>query len=277
LVNVLISVDMEGIAGIASMTHCEPGGLDYPTSRALMTSEANAAVEGAFEGGATSVVVNDSHGANSCGNLLIEQLDQRAQYIVGSPKPLVMMQGLSAEIGVVLFVGYHAGSGAPAGVLSHTISDFAEVRVCGHPVTEAEVNALIAASDGVPVGLVTGDDVICAVSEKALPGVITVPVKTAIGRNAARSLHPALARDKVRAGASRAVTAALAGALQPISLPDELILEVDLRPPGAAEIAILVPGTERIGPDTVRRRIASPREMIDVIMLWAQLTSDPGR
>jgi len=205
-VDVLISVDMEGVAGIAARQQIHPGGRDYPMARALMTAEANAAVAGAFDGGATSVVVNDSHG--SADNLLCEQLDHRADLVFGDPKPLDMVQEVTPQTGVVLFVGYHAGAASPTGVLAHTYSGgaFADVRLNGISISEAELNALIAASVGVPIGLVTGDDAICAVAERTFPGVVTVSVKTALGRTAARSIHPTAARDAITAGAALAVT-----------------------------------------------------------------------
>jgi D-amino peptidase len=272
-VDVLISVDLEGVAGIATRQQIHPGGRDYPAARALMTAEANAAVAGAFDGGATSVVVNDSHGPMD--NLLGEQLDQRADYVVGDPKPLDMVQEVTPQTGVVLFVGYHAGAADPAGVLAHTYNGggFADVRLNGRSVSEAELNALIAAAAGVPIGLVTGDDVICAVAEKAFPGVVTVTVKTALGRTAARSKHPAAARKAIAAGAKRAVASAAAGAIRPVAVPAELVIEAELRPNGAAEIAALVPGTERAGSRAVRFRAASPREAMDVLNVWSALTS----
>ena len=49
--DVLISVDMEGVAGIAARQQIHAGGQDYPMARALMIAEANAAVAGAFDGG----------------------------------------------------------------------------------------------------------------------------------------------------------------------------------------------------------------------------------
>jgi D-aminopeptidase len=61
--DVLISVDMEGVAGIATRQQTSPDGRDYPIARALMTAEANAAIAGAFDGGATSVVVNRGRAA----------------------------------------------------------------------------------------------------------------------------------------------------------------------------------------------------------------------
>ncbi len=271
LVDVLISVDMEGVAGVATRQQIRPDGRDYPIARALMTAEANAAVAGAFDGGATSVVVNDSHGPMD--NLLGEQLDPRAEYVVGDPKPLDMVQEVTPQTGVVLFVGYHAGAADPSGVLAHTYSGaaFADVRLNGRPVSEAELNALMAAAVGVPVGLVTGDDVICAVAEKAFPGVITVPVKTALGRTAARSKHPAAARRAITAGAARAVEGAASGAIRPVPVPDDLAIEADLRLSGAAELAALVPGTERAGASTVRYQAASPRLAMDVLVVWSTL------
>jgi D-amino peptidase len=272
-VDVLISVDMEGVAGVATRRQVMPGEADYPVGRALMTAEANAAVAGAFDGGATSVVVNDSHGPMD--NLLGEELDPRADYVVGSPKPLEMVQEATPGTGVALFVGYHAGAGDPAGVLAHTYSSaaFADVRLNGWPVTEAELNGLILATAGVPVGLVSGDDVICGVAERALPGVVAVAVKTALGRTAARSRHPAAARDAIRAGAARAVAKATSGALRPAAIPSELMVEAELRPHGAAELAARVPGTTRVGDRTVRRAMADPREMLDVLVVWSALTS----
>jgi D-amino peptidase len=271
-VDVLISVDMEGVAGIATRQQTLPGGRDYPIARALMTAEANAAIAGAFDGGATSVVVNDSHGPMD--NLLAEQLDQRADYVVGDPRPLDMIQEMTPQTGVVLFVGYHVGAADPAGVLAHTYSGvFADVRLNGRSISEAELNALIAATAGVPVGLVTGDDVICAIAEKTFPGVVTVPVKTALGRTAARSRHPVAAREAIAAGAARAVASAASGGIRPVAIPDELLIEAELRHGGAVEMAARVPGTERLGARTVRYRAAGPRVAMDVLIVWYTLTS----
>src|SRR5207244_7753166 len=110
---------------------------------------------GAFDGGAASVVVNDSHG--DMYNLLPEKLDPRAELIIGSPKPLSMMQGFGPDFGAALFVGYHAAAGTQAAVLDHTYSGrlIYEVRLNGEPDTEAELNAVLAGTYGVPVGVVS--------------------------------------------------------------------------------------------------------------------------
>lgn len=61
---VYITVDIEGIAGIVDFSQGDTaGGADFMHGQRLMSLEANAAVEGALEGGATEVVVNDGHAA----------------------------------------------------------------------------------------------------------------------------------------------------------------------------------------------------------------------
>ena len=59
---VLISTDIEGVAGVVSPQQTRAGNPEYERARLLMTHEANAAIAGAFDGGATEVLVNDSHG-----------------------------------------------------------------------------------------------------------------------------------------------------------------------------------------------------------------------
>src|SRR4051812_37800679 len=190
---VFISVDMEGVAGVATVDQIVRGGTGYPRAQELMTEEANAAIRGAFSGGATEVLVNDSHGTMD--NLLHDLLDPRARVVFGAPRPSCMVQGITRDDDLAVFVGYHAAAGAD-GVLAHTFSsNFTELRVNGAPMTEAEVNALYAASYGVPVAVVTGDDQICGVATKAFPGVSAVEVKRATGWSATDSLQPQAARE----------------------------------------------------------------------------------
>ena len=59
---IFISADIEGVAGVVVPQHGAPGNPEYERARRLMTQEVNAAIAGAFEGGATEVLVNDSHG-----------------------------------------------------------------------------------------------------------------------------------------------------------------------------------------------------------------------
>ena len=58
---VLISADAEGVTGITNTSELLIGRPYFEFMRTMMTDDVNAAVDGAFAGGATSVVVNDAH------------------------------------------------------------------------------------------------------------------------------------------------------------------------------------------------------------------------
>ena len=248
--DVFVSVDMEGVAGVTTARHVTRSTDDYPFARDLMIEEANAAVAGAFDGGATHVVVSDSH--SDMGNLLAGRMDPRAQLVVGTPKlPWSMMTGIRDGFACALFVGYHAGAGVEAAVMDHTFTGaFADVRVNGEPWNETHLNAALAGTFGVPVGLVTGDDKCCEQAEKRLPGVRTVAVKTAIGRHVASNVSPELARAKIRLAATETVREA--ANLEAFVPPGPFVFEVDLADTAMTDLASLPPGTERIGPRTVR-------------------------
>ena len=131
---IYISVDMEGLAGVAH-PHQVVFGLngidrtDYDRSRALMAGETNAAIDAAFERGATEVVVNDSHWQMR--NLRAEDLHDGARLIIGD-KPFSMTQGIGGPgdgaFDGAAFIGYHAGAGHPTGVIAHTYSSADRAR-----------------------------------------------------------------------------------------------------------------------------------------------------
>ena len=266
---VFISVDMEGVAGVATFDQIIRGGTGYARAQELMTAEANAAIRGAFAAGASEVLVNDSHGTMD--NLLHDRLDPRARLVFGAPRPSCMVQGLSAGDSVAIFVGYHAAAGAP-GVLAHTFSsNFTELRVNDAPMTEAEVNGLYASSLGVPVGVVTGDDEICDVARKAFAGVTTVEVKRAGGFSTTDSLAPEAARAAIEAAVQSAVGDV--ASLRSLPVPDELVLEVDFASQLMADFAACVPRTERLAARTLRGQVDTVDDLLKLVMAWYYLAA----
>ncbi|MEU7832336.1 M55 family metallopeptidase [Nonomuraea sp. NPDC049129] len=97
---VLVSVDMEGIAGVVDGDDVIPGHSEYERNRKLLTAEASAAVRGVhpYEAGA-QVLVTEAHARFR--NLLPELLDRRAELLRGAPKPGGMMAGLADSIDAV--------------------------------------------------------------------------------------------------------------------------------------------------------------------------------
>ena len=248
---VLVSADMEGVSGVVHPDDVQPGTASYAEFRHVMTADVNAAVDGLFEGGATAVVVNDAH--YSMRNLVVAELDPRVTYIRGSQKPLGMLEGLLdvsglAAVDALAFVGYHSAAGQP-GILAHTHlgGSIVEVRLGGEPTSEGRMNALVAAEAGVPLVLVTGDDVTCADARGYAPGVRTAEVKRAVTRYTGEVLPPARAQEVIR---SEAVLA-LAGLSAPPVPGGPFRVEVDLDAAHLAVAAERLPGVTRADSRTV--------------------------
>jgi D-amino peptidase len=253
---IYLSVDMEGLAGVAHPHQVSFGPsvdrADYDRSRALMAAEANAAIEAALNQGATEVVVNDSHWQMR--NLRAEDLIAGSRLILGD-KPLSMTQGIGeegdGEFDGAAFVGYHAGAGSMNGVIAHTYSSATvqELRVHGIRHNEAGINAIRLGHFGVPVILVAGDDALAAEVEELLPWAERVVVKRAIGYSVADSMTPLAAQDEIRAGMASAIRRL--DEMKPYRPKLPLKGEVDFRLPGMAAHAAVLPGVERSGPRTV--------------------------
>jgi D-amino peptidase len=184
-----------------------------------------------------------------------------------------MMQGLDDSFGACLFISYHGSVGSPAG-LSHTYNPRAvtEARLDGRVTGEAGINALVAAHYGVPVVLVTGDNVACAETAELIPGIRAAVVKQHVSRAAADSMHPVLARQLIREQARAAVAAAVAaagGAAPPPLEPG--VLEVTVRHTDIAEAAGWVRGVDRTGPRELRiqgpDRLGTYRAFCSAILL----------
>ena len=248
-----MSADMEGVAGVVDWDQCRVGAPAQAEGARLLLGEVNAAIEGALAGGATEVVVNDSHGLMA--NLAPDLLAGRASYLSGRHKPDYMMQGLDASYDAALLVGYHGSMPLPS-VLSHTYNPRAvsDARIGGARAGESGINALAGAAHGVPFVLVTGDQHVGPEAEPFCPGIRAAVVKESLSREAARSLHPEAAREVVRAAAAEAV--ADAGSVAPPRVPGDL--EVDLLTADMVEQACLVRGVERTGERTVTVATAEP-------------------
>lgn len=248
-----ISFDMEGVAGIVDWEQCRPsGGARYAIGCQLMLDEVNAAIEGALAGGATEVVLNDSHG--SMANLDPRLVAGGASYIAGRHKPMYMMEGLDDTVDAAFLVGYHGSISGRPSTLSHTYNPevFSGARVNGVEVGESGINALVAEHYGVPIAFVSGDPVTWAETEAFAPGAVNVVTKESITRFSAANLHPAESCRRIRAGAEEAVRRVAAGTVGTPGITRPARLELDVQTGDMAEVATWARGVERVGERTVR-------------------------
>ena len=202
---VLLSVDMEGVAGTVTDAQLLPGKFEYERFRRFMTMETLAAIEGAKQAGATEIVVADAHGSGE--NLLIEEFPANVRIVRGEPRHLYMVGGLDSSFDAVMLIGYHASTHNVSGVRAHTFSSgrLSRVAVNGIPVTEGAWAAAIAGHLGVPVVFVSGDDAAIAEVRSGIGMIEAVETKRTLGFHAAETLTPEAAQILIHDGAAKAL------------------------------------------------------------------------
>ena len=249
---VFISIAMEGCSGIVSRQETAPTGDFYKEARHWMCWDANAAIEGCLEAGATDIVV---YGSTNGMEIPWDQIHPKAKLMRSdvnvSSFSFYGLAGLDETFDVVFFLGQHASHGDPKGVISNSlVRPFRDVHINGQRVGEVEIWTALAGHFGVPVGLLTGDDVICEHAKSWLPQIETAVVKYAIDTYAARCLPTDEAHKLIREAACRATKAV--PQLNPFCFKPPVNVEIDLVMPNAAARVALIPGTERVGGTKVK-------------------------
>lgn len=246
---VYISADIEGIGCIVRQEQSSPGGREFAWARKMMTEEVNAAARGALDAGATEVVVADAHNVGL--NLIPEDLDERISIVMGSPRPLSMMEGVKAGFDAAFLVGYHGMAGTMDSTIVHIfMGRIAEVRANDLPIGEIGISAALAGYYDVPVALVTGDENTVAEANKLLNGIEAVAVKKGIGAYAALCLSPKRSRHLIYEGAKKAMSRQKDW--RPFRIEGAVDLQVGFTTASAADRAEHIPGVERIDGRTVR-------------------------
>jgi D-amino peptidase len=236
---VYISVDMEGISGVTRWQDVITSGQDYQRARSWMTQDVNAAIAGARLAGATDFVVEENHGVEMLCNLLLDEIDLEAEVVRGIPRRgTTTAAALDDSFDAMFLVGHHPKAGERVGIGAHTISyeRYKAVRVNDRPVGEGEIFATMAAQQGVPTALITGDDIVTAEMAKVCPGIETVVVKTALSRTGGRIIPPRRAQRLIREGARRATGRVRKGEITTIDVTPPFDVEVELREPLQPEI-----------------------------------------
>ena len=249
---VLISVDMEGVAGVVTDAQLGPEGFEYARFRDFMTKEAVAAVEASRAAGATEIVVADAHGNGQ--NLLIDQFANDVRIIRSWPRKLSMVAGVDQSVDAVIFIGYHAGTNNTTGVRAHTFSSATLTRVAlnGVNVTEGSWNAAIAGHFGVPVIMISGDDAAIAEVRQAVGNIEAAETKRTLGFHSANTLTPLASADLIR----RQVAAAFArrDQFKPYRITGPVTVDVSFKNYMPSELLAYLPMFERTDSHSVRFR-----------------------
>lgn len=245
---VYISVDIEGVAGIAHWDEARKPTQDYPEFQERMTAEAVAAAEGALAAGATEIWFKDAHGTGR--NILAERLPRQASLVRGwSGHPYDMLQELDESFDAVAMVGWHGPASHGNNPLSHTLSlRYAEVLLNGELCSEYLLHAHIATLTNTPVVFVSGDSGMCEIAKATNPKIHSVVTNVGQGESVV-SIQPALARERITETIETALRSDLSAHTQPSA--NYYRLEIRFNHHGVAYQKSFYPGATLEGFDRV--------------------------
>jgi len=256
---VLIIFDMEGVSGVTDndstdFAHPEK----YAVGRQFLTDDVNAAVNGLIAGGAGSILVQDGHGSgNSEGpDILLDRLDPRASFDFRNYPFDPYSTGLDGSIDAIVCVGMHARAGTN-GFIAHTDTIGIRYKINDVEFTETHIVALSAARWGIPVIMVSGDDVLESQLKFDFPQMEYATVKIARGHNSAVAFSPPEVSRRIESAARNAMVKFLAGGFHPYYLPPPYNFLLTFGDYLQAENAAIFPGVSRVGESSVQYQTAA--------------------
>ena len=247
--NVYIVIDMEGVAGVTHGSMIRTGHVEWrDRGTRLMTAEVNAAIEGAYLGGATSVLVKDGHDSGQ--NIRREDLDPRAELVSGNSVTVGLMPGIDSTFDKLFLMGFHAKMGTRFAQFDHTISTatISNLSINNIVVGEIGIYGMYAGLRGVSVALTTGDGPAVDESQDLFGAHEGVRVKQGLGRFAVRTFNPAQVLTQITEGAKNAMD----NGAPPIEVSLPVTISIDFLRSAEADMAEMVPGCVRSSARTVQ-------------------------
>ena len=215
--NVFLLTDMEGIAGIDSISDLERENECFEKSVEKLARSINLAIDACFAGGAERVYWLDGHGGGN--NVSPDKIDTRAVKCTVEEWHTLLQNG---EIDCQISLGDHARAGTVGGFLDHTISSkkYFCIKHNGREMSEFALQATFCAKFGVPIVAVIGDRTACLQAREYVPDVFLGAVKEATCRNLATTYPDAdlILRDTVIEAIHRYQSVSLIDFCEPITV-----------------------------------------------------------
>ncbi|QOR95119.1 M55 family metallopeptidase [Thermosphaera chiliense] len=266
-----ISLDVEGLPGVSSLTMLNPWSSQFERTVRVATKIVNTLIEELSNNGFSEIIVADSHGLMT--NLDYSEIKGNAKIIQGYPRPLSMVTTLDSTFNASIFIGYHSAAGTVHGILDHTMSGrtFSEIRVNGVRASEFLLNGLYSSENNVPVALVAGDEYLEAEVNSFSPGTVFVPLKKGVSRYSAINPSIEIIIDQLRHRVREAVKRLSEGKIGLISLGKPYVVETVFRDSLIADVVESYDKFQRLNAYTVRFVAENARELIGLIELLAMV------
>jgi len=245
---ILIIYDMEGVSGVVAPPYERYGAKEYPQGRESLTADVNAAVRGLKAGGAGAIWVEDGHGSGNSEepDILVDKLDRGATFDFRDRPYDPYSTGIDGSINAIVCIGMHARA-RTQGFMAHTDTFDVAWNVNGVDFTETHIVAISAARWGIPVIMVSGDNVLAEQLPPDFPDLEYAVVKTARGLSAADAVPRGEADQRIEAAAQRAMEKYLGGKFRPYYLPPPYDFRLSFRTSDEAGRAAQTRGVSRDG------------------------------
>ena len=158
---VLVIFDGEGISGTLNPSYAMYGKAEYEQFRESLTADVNAAIRGLKSGGAGAIVVEDGHGSGNDQepDILLSKMDKQGTLEFRDRPFDSYSTGIDGSFAAIVLVGQHARA-RTNGFMAHTYTFDVAWKVNGVDFTETHIAAMFGAGWGIPVIMVSGDNVL---------------------------------------------------------------------------------------------------------------------
>lgn len=261
--NIYIETDLEGTSGIDNIWQVSDTDSDmYHFSLERLMLDINAAIAGAFDGGADMVYVSDGHGTGK--NFIDDMLDTRAIKVTHPHGGVLDFNTIDA----IMQVGVHAMAGTLNAFLDHTQSSLAwhDYIVNGRKCGEIAQSAIHAGAYNAPCVMVSGDEAACVEAKQFFGNIECAVVKYAMGRNNAKSIDLDEALVRIYNAAKNGM--ALINKIKPYKpiMPIEVILEYNRSDYCDQRINQPNSNVERLDARTVRKVVHEIKSFHDILI-----------
>jgi len=185
--------------------------------------------------------------------LLVDKMDPHAHFDFRDRDFDPYDTGIDGSVDGIVCIGMHARANTD-GYEAHTVTDRISYRINGVDFTETHIVALSAGRWGIPVIMVSGDNVLSEQLKPDFPELEYAAVKTAKSRSLAEPLPSTEATRRIEEAAKRAMEKLLKGAYRPFYLPPPYDFQLGFQNWQQASGAATAPGVLHDGETGVRYR-----------------------
>lgn len=254
---VLLLYDMEGITGAVQPTDVNAGSPTYQATRESLVEDVNAAIRGLLAAGAREVIVTDGHGSGSPEpDYILDRMPAGARHDIRDEPYDPYIETMDDTFDAMVAIAMHSKA-AGGGFLAHTYNGHTRWTMAGHDMNESMLVAASAARFGIPLILVTGDDVLAREVEAFSPETEYVIVKKAVSVERAESRPRAEVSADIEAAAERALRNVASIPPWTGSLPERFDNDYGYTLPEQAAVALGFPGARVVDDKTVRLETGS--------------------